>query len=128
MRAPDGQVGRVGQAVGDALDEGPRLGDQAVGVGREAEELGQLADQDGQRDAVQVAVADGRREEVGDEAEAGATPAPRLMRPAITARPPASATAVVVSPPASGRMVAAMRAASDESGPRTRMRLGPKMA
>ena len=46
----------------------------------------------------------------------------------MTARPPARATAVAVSPPASGRMVAAMRAASEESGPRTRIRLGPKMA
>ena len=41
---------------------------------------------------------------------------------------PASATRRSESPAASGTIVAAMMAASDESGPSTRMRLGPKMA
>ena len=41
---------------------------------------------------------------------------------------PASATSRSGSPAASGTIVAAMMAASDESGPSTRMRLGPKMA
>jgi hypothetical protein len=40
-----------------------------VGIDREAEELGQLADQHGQGNAVHVAVADRFREQLGDEAE-----------------------------------------------------------
>ena len=55
-------------------------------------------------------------------------PAPKLNRPATRARPPARATAWAESPAASGTTVTAMSAASDESGPRTRIRLGPKMA
>ena len=41
---------------------------------------------------------------------------------------PASATARIGSPPDSGRTTARMTAASEESGPSTRMRLGPNSA
>jgi hypothetical protein len=58
-------------AVGDPADERPYLGDHALRVGREAEELGQLTEQHGQRDPVHVAVADGLGQQVGDEPEAG---------------------------------------------------------
>ena len=51
------------------LEEAADLGDQAVGVDREPEQLGQLADQDGQGQPVHVA--DHRRlgQQVGDEAQ-----------------------------------------------------------
>ena len=47
----DGGRGRDDVAVGQALDEADALADQALGVDREAEQLRQLADQDGQRPA-----------------------------------------------------------------------------
>ena len=69
----DADRGRGGHrlAVGQALDEADDLTDQVVGVDLEPEQLGQLADQDGQRQAVHVA--DHRRlgDQVGDEAELG---------------------------------------------------------
>ncbi len=52
------------------------------------------------------------------------------MSPTITAIIPASAMALVGSPPAtsSGVMAAKIRGDTDESGPRTRIRDGPKTA
>ena len=57
-------------AVGQALDEAGDLADEALGLDLEPEQLGQLADQDGQRQAIHVA--DHRRlgDQVGDEARA----------------------------------------------------------
>ena len=52
-------------------DEPGELADQAVGVHREPEQLGQLADQDGQGQAVHVADHGRLGEQVGDEAEPG---------------------------------------------------------
>ena len=57
-----------------------------------------------------------------------ASPARMHRPPVIKASIPASATNRSGSPAANGTIVAAMMAASDESGPNTRMRLGPKMA
>jgi hypothetical protein len=48
--------------------------------------------------------------------------------PETTAIIPASATARSGSPPDSGRMTARITAASEESGPRTMIRLGPNSA
>ena len=55
-------------------------------------------------------------------------PAATHSTPAMTASMPASATACSGSPAARGMIVAAISGASDESGPRTRIRLGPKIA
>ena len=51
------------------VDELAHLLDEAVGVGREPEELRQLPDDDDDRQAVHVADLDLAREQVGDEAE-----------------------------------------------------------
>ena len=51
------------------LEERPHLVDEAVGVGREPAQLGQLADDDGDRQPVHVADLDLLREQIGDEAE-----------------------------------------------------------
>ena len=65
----DAQRPGVRQAVGDTLEEGHRLRHEAAGVGGEAEQLGQLADEDDDREAGQVACAHGVGEQVRDEAE-----------------------------------------------------------
>ena len=57
----------------DALHEARRLLQEAVAAHREPEDLGKLADEDGERDPVEVPVPDRFREEVGDEAEPGET-------------------------------------------------------
>ena len=57
-----------------------------------------------------------------------ASPAPMQIRPTASAIAPASATARAGSPAASGSTTARISAASDESGPITRMRLGPNSA
>ena len=62
---------RVDIAVGDAGHEARASRDQPVGVDREAEELGQLADDDRQRQAVHVADLGRLGEQVGDEARGG---------------------------------------------------------
>ena len=54
-----------------AGEERLRLRDQAVGVDREAEQLGQLADDDRQRESVHVADLGRLREQVGHEPEVG---------------------------------------------------------
>ena len=66
----DPQRDAVGLAVGDALDEAGDLADQAVGVDREPEQLGELPHQDRQGDPVHVAVAHRLGQHVGDEPEA----------------------------------------------------------
>ena len=96
------------------------------GVDREPEQLRELADEDGQRDPVQVADPDRLRQQLreqpepqdaeGDAERAGDQ---RERRGEIEGRVPDR-------PRASGATVAAMIAASDESGPSTRIRLGPK--
>ena len=53
------------------LDQLVQLRHELVGVARVAEQLGQLADQDDQRDAVQIAGQDRLGQEGGDEAEPG---------------------------------------------------------
>ena len=58
-------------AVGDTVDEPPQLGDEAVGVDGEPEQLRQLPDQDRHREAVHVADHRRLRQQVGDEAELG---------------------------------------------------------
>ena len=69
---PDGDGRRDGVTGGDALHEGLRLLDEAVRVGREAEQLRQLADEDGQGEAVHVADLRRLGQQVGDEPEAHA--------------------------------------------------------
>ena len=56
------------------------------------------------------------------------TPNAMQHAPEISARPPARSPARAGSTSASGAIVAAMIGASDESGPRTRIRLGPNRA
>ena len=53
----------------EALDECLGLGDQPIRVGAEAEQLGQLADEDHHRETGQVAGPDRVRQQVGDEPE-----------------------------------------------------------
>ncbi len=55
-------------------------------------------------------------------------PATMQSSPATIAIPAANVAARTGSPAASGTIVAAMIGARDESGPNTRMRLGPTMA
>ena len=57
-----------------------------------------------------------------------ASPATMPIRPTAMAIAPASATARAGSPADSGSSTARISAASDESGPITRMRLGPNSA
>ena len=53
----------------EALDELRHLREKSAGFAREAEQLRQLANQDDQGDAIQIADENGLREEVGDEAQ-----------------------------------------------------------
>ena len=65
----DGQRGRDRRAVGDTPDEAGDLTEEARGVHREPEELGELADQDRQGQPVHVADHRRLRDQVRDEAE-----------------------------------------------------------
>ena len=56
------------------------------------------------------------------------TPARMQISPETIAMAPARATARIGSPAESGRTMARMIGASEESGPSTRMRLGPNRA
>ena len=67
--APMAKVTQFVMPLQDALHQADRLLDESAAAGIEAEDLGQLADQDGERNAVQVAQADRLGEQVGDEAE-----------------------------------------------------------
>ena len=58
-----------GLPVRDPSHEGGRLVQQPLGVGREAEDLRELAHDHGERDPVQVAESDREREQVGQVAE-----------------------------------------------------------
>ena len=60
-----------GVAAVEPLEEGLELVDEAARVGGEPEELGELADDDGDGQAVEVADADLAGEQVGDEAQPG---------------------------------------------------------
>ena len=82
-------------AVGQPLDEADRLGDEPVGVDREAEQLGELADQDREGEPVHVADLGRLGQQVGDEAQLGDAGEhghrPRPAAPASRrARPPAA--------------------------------------
>ena len=68
--ADDGS-GRVRLALRQPGHEGARLGNEPVGVHREPEQLGQLTDDDGQRQAVHVADLGRLGQQVGDEPELG---------------------------------------------------------
>ena len=61
---------RVRQARGQAPAEGDRLGWHALALDREAEELGQLPDEDREREPVQRADPDRLRQQFGEDAEA----------------------------------------------------------
>ena len=103
--------------------------DEAARVRREAEELRQLADEDRQGQAVQVPDLGRLRQKVGDESE----PRDRAEdheRPDHEREDRGERDRPLGSPPAptSGRIVAAIIGPSEESGPRTRIRDGPKTA
>ena len=97
---PDRGGGGDRLAVGQPLDEADELADQAVGVDREAEQLRQLADQDGQREAVHVADHGGLGQQVGDEPELRHRAARTMIAPTMSASIDASAIARSGSPPA----------------------------
>ncbi len=71
MARPEPQRGGV--AVREPVDEGLELGNEPVCVGREPCELGKLADEDRDGQAVHVADLDLLREQVGDESELAGT-------------------------------------------------------
>ncbi len=127
-RDPDRQGDRVRLAVHQRRPtNAPASATRPSAIGAEPEQPGQLADDDDQRDAVEVAVADRRGQQVGQEAE------PRDARrdddhPDDDRQQPARVTARASSPAASGTIAAAMSGTSDESGPRTRIRDGPRSA
>jgi methionyl-tRNA synthetase len=66
----DHERGRVGLAIHHRCGDSPQVGQRSVAFDRKAEELGQLADQYRQGDAIHVPVADGLGKQLGDEAEA----------------------------------------------------------
>ena len=68
---PDRRGDRVGLAIADAGDEPNALSDDRVAARAEPEQPGQLADDDDQRDAVEVALPHGSRQEIGQEPESG---------------------------------------------------------
>ena len=68
-RGADGEGSPVHLPGEQRADDRPELTQRTLGVDREAEELRQLADQHGQRDAVHVPVADRLGQELGDEAQ-----------------------------------------------------------
>ena len=68
---------RPGIRLVEALEERARLGDEPARVGAESEQLGQLADEDHDRETGQVPGPDRVREQVGDEAELGCARADR---------------------------------------------------
>ena len=128
-RRPDRQRGADRLAALDRLGEGDGFVDQAVGVHGEPEQLGQLTDEDGEREAVHVPDLGRLREQVGDEAEpehAGEhgdrTHHQREGGAVRHGRLRASVGA------ASGMTVAAIIGPRDESGPSTRTRDGPNRA
>ena len=119
------------QCVQFARRPGPRRSAKVAqwpdALDREPEQLGQLADQHRERDAVHVAVADRLGEQFCDESQSSRTSddahqtrhhchhAGQRYRPRGIAR-------------RRGRTTARISAAREESGPSTRMRLGPNSA
>ena len=85
-RDADREGDRVRLAGGHAGHERSELSiDHAVAVVAEPEQPRELADDDDQRDAVEVAVADGRGQEVGQEAEPGQPGRDAPATPTMTA-------------------------------------------
>jgi hypothetical protein len=68
---PDGQGGPVDPPVGHSLDDVPGLGEQPAALDGEAAQLGELPDQDGDGDAVQVAGLHRPRQQLGHEPQPG---------------------------------------------------------
>ena len=68
---PDRQGDRVGLTVLNAGQEGAAALEDIVTVRAEPEQPGQLADHDDQCDAIEVALAHGRGQEIGQEPEPG---------------------------------------------------------
>ncbi|CFL93666.1 Uncharacterised protein [Bordetella pertussis] len=68
-RASHRKAVSVGLAVEHGLRELPEFAQRAAVVGGDGEQLGQLARQHDQRDAVHVAVADGLGQQLGDESQ-----------------------------------------------------------
>ena len=113
----------------EVLEELADLVAEAVGVGGEAEELRQLADDDGDGEPVHVADLHLAREQVGDEAEL-AEPEPDLDEPDEQRQHPRERDrpARVVAVTSSGMIAAKISGETDESGPSTSTRDGPKIA
>ena len=67
----DTEAGHERRSIGliEPVEEGAHLVDEIVGTGGEPEELGQLPDDDGDGEAIEVANADLTGEEIGDESE-----------------------------------------------------------
>ena len=104
------------------------LVDEAVGVGGEAEQLRQLADDDRDRQPVHVADLHLAGQQVGDEAELADPEADlderrRSRRASRRARSPFPGSSVA----ASGTIAAKISGETDESGPSTSTRDGPKI-
>ena len=115
-------------AAVESLEEGPDLVDEPVGIGGEPEELGELTDDDGDGQAVEVADADLAGEQVGDEAEPGNAEAD-LDEPDEEGEHAGEGDgAGRVAGDHQGEMAARISGETDESGPRTRTCEGPKTA
>ena len=71
LSSPTATAAATASPARDALHERHRLADEAVGIGREAEQLRQLADEDRQGEAVHVADLGRLGQQVGDEPELG---------------------------------------------------------
>ena len=116
-------------ALVESVEERPHLLDEAVGVGREPAQLGQLADDDGDRQPVHVSDLDLLREQVGDETELR-DPEPDQDQPDHDRHHPGERDRPSPDRPAtaSGAMAAKISGDTDESGPSTSTRDGPMSA
>ena len=130
MPEADAEGRRVASGRGSCTNVA-HLVDEAVGVGREAEQLGQLPDDDGDGQAVHVADLDLVGEQVGDEAEL-ADAETDLDQPDHEQRQHPGqgdgGRGVVATHRASGAIAAKISGDTDESGPSTRTRDGPMIA
>ena len=105
------------------------LVDEAVGVGREPEQLRELAHDDRDREAVHVADLDLAREQVGDEPELAEPEPISISADEQGEHPGERDRASPASPPTSSGVIAAkISGDTDESGPSTSTRDGPKTA
>ena len=125
----DADEQRGGVGLVQALDELLDLVEEAVGVGREAEELRQLADDDRDAQAVHVADLHLLGEQVGDEAEL-AQPRGRSRRARRAREHPGERDrgAGIAAGTSSGVIAAKISGEIDESGPSTSTREGPNSA